>query len=147
MALLRADGRVLMQQRPLASQHGGLWEFPGGKVEAGETPEMAAARELHEELGVALAPEALMPVGFASGPGSLPSGDEALKARAESAGGGGRAIVILLYACRAWEGEPEAHEAEALGWYMPGEIPGLDMPPLDYPLAAALSTILAQNAI
>ncbi len=136
MALVRGDGLVLMQQRPRASQHGGLWEFPGGKVEAGETPEAAAARELHEELGVEIAPGHLLPVGFASGPGSIVPEKP-----------GGRAIVILLYACRAWQGDPTAHEAEALDWYAPTAISGLAMPPLDYPLADALSTFLREKAI
>ncbi len=105
-------------------------------MEAGETPEAAAARELHEELGVEIVPDHLLPVGFASGPGSVVPGKP-----------GGRAIVILLYACKAWEGEPKAHEAEALDWYLPEAIPGLAMPPLDYPLADALSTFLREKAI
>jgi 8-oxo-dGTP diphosphatase len=127
---------VLMAQRPHAATHGGLWEFPGGKVEPGETPEGAAVRELAEELGVAIDPGALIPVGFASGPGSMPP-----------EGRGGRAIVILLYACRNWQGEPQAHEAEALGWYAPDAVHTLAMPPLDYPLAKKLCTFLEAEAI
>nr|WP_086492835.1 (deoxy)nucleoside triphosphate pyrophosphohydrolase [Novosphingobium panipatense] len=125
-----------MQQRPLAAMHGGLWEFPGGKVEPGETPEHAAVRELEEELGVKVSPSSLLSVGFASGPGVT-----------SQAGQGARDIVILLYACAHWQGEPQAHEAEALGWYATEAIPQLEMPPLDYPLAAALSTFLRKKAI
>ncbi|TCM22342.1 8-oxo-dGTP diphosphatase [Novosphingobium sp. PhB165] len=133
MALIRADGRVLMQQRPLKSAHGGLWEFPGGKVEPGETPEQAAVRELEEELGLALHAESLVPVAFASGHAG--------------AHAGARSLVILLYVCREWQGEPHAHEAEMLDWYAPDAVPGLTMPPLDYPLAAALCKFLHLSAI
>lgn len=122
MALLREDGCVLMQQRPFNSMHGGLWEFPGGKTEPGESPEQAAVRELEEELGLVLEPASLIPVGFASGR----TGDDR------------RALVILLYVCREWQGEPHPHEAEALGWYKPEAISTLAMPPLDYPLADGL---------
>ncbi|MPS69604.1 MAG: (deoxy)nucleoside triphosphate pyrophosphohydrolase [Novosphingobium sp.] len=136
VALVRGDGQVLMQQRPYTSMHGGLWEFPGGKVDPGETPEQAAARELEEELGLSVDPASLVPVGFASGPGA-----------AGKDGRAGRAIVILLYACREWGREPRAIEAEALGWYGPDAIADLSMPPLDYPLAKKLSIFLRQKAI
>jgi 8-oxo-dGTP diphosphatase len=125
VALIDAEGRVLLQRRRADRGHGGLWEFPGGKLEPGEGPEAAAMREMAEELGVAIAPAALDPVGFASG------------ARAD---GGG--IVILLYACRTWRGEPRCLDAEAIGWFEPAAVPGLAMPPLDYPLAAALNRLL-----
>ncbi len=118
VALMRGDGAVLLQQRPLDKQHGGLWEFPGGKVEAGEAAADAAVRELAEELGIGVAPAALVPVGFAEN-------------RA-------RGLVILLYLCRAWEGAVQCLEGEALCWEAPERIAGLDMPPLDYPLAQAL---------
>lgn len=131
VALLRADGRVLMQQRPFASMHGGLWEFPGGKVEPGESPESAAVRELEEELGLSLHAGSLAPVGFASG----------------RTGDGVRALVILLYVCREWQGEPHPHEAEALDWHAPEAIKTLAMPPLDYPLADALCKFLRLSAI
>jgi len=131
VALLRADGRVLMQQRPQISMHGGLWEFPGGKVEPGENPEHAAVRELEEELGLDLSLASLEPVSFASG----------------RTGMGTRSLVILLYACREWQGEPHPHEAEALGWYAPEAVETLAMPPLDYPLADALCKFLRQSAI
>lgn len=124
VALMGQDGRVLMQRRAPDKAHGGLWEFPGGKVEPGETPEQAAAREIAEELGVAIDPGRLEPVAFASGPAQP---------------GAARALVILLYACRDWQGEPEAREAAAaVAWYPLAEVGDLAMPPLDYPLARAL---------
>ncbi|WP_395333777.1 (deoxy)nucleoside triphosphate pyrophosphohydrolase [Novosphingobium sp. BL-8H] len=131
VALVQGDGRVLMQQRPFAKMHGGLWEFPGGKVDPGECPEDAAVRELGEELGLAMDSASLRPVGFASG----------------RTGDGSRSLVILLYACREWQGDPHPHEAEALGWYVPEAIETLEMPPLDYPLAAALCKFLRPSAI
>lgn len=120
VALVDADGRVLLQQRPSGKQHGGLWEFPGGKVEAGEAPASAAVRELAEELGVALQVDSLVPVCFAE------------------SGAGERPVVIMLYACRAWQGDPQCLDAQALAWEQPDAIPALAMPPLDYPLAQAL---------
>ena len=131
VALAGTDGRVLMQQRNLSAVHGGLWEFPGGKVEAAESPETAAVRELHEELAVRIEPASLLPVGFASGVTE----------------GGQRPLVILLYACTSWEGVPQACEAEAIAWYRPETIHGLPMPPLDYPLADALCSFMAGRMI
>lgn len=121
-ALERADGRILMQQRPPEKAHGGLWEFPGGKVEPGETPRAALIREVGEELAIALDPATLAPGCFA---------DEAAK-------GAGPAIVILLYTARAWTGEPRAMEGGTCGWFTRAEIAGLAMPPLDYVLLARL---------
>lgn len=129
VALLNADGFVLMQRRGFTAVHGGLWEFPGGKVEAGEAPEAAVVRELAEELGVKVPMGALEPVSFASG----------RTAPVEQGGKGpARPLVILLYTCRRWEGEPHALEAAEIAWVEPDAIEMLDMPPLDYPLAAAL---------
>lgn len=134
VALEGADGRILMQQRYFSAVHGGLWEFPGGKVEAGETPEIAAGRELEEELAVRIEPAALVPVGFASG-------------MTAGAGDAQRPLVILLYACNAWQGMPHAREAEAIAWHAPDAIRELRMPPLDYPLADALCGFLSRKAI
>jgi 8-oxo-dGTP diphosphatase len=134
VALTGADGRILMQQRHFAAEHGGLWEFPGGKVEPGEAPEHAAARELAEELGVAIDPADLHPVGFASGESTGKSGAP-------------RSLVILLYACAEWQGTPQALDAEAIASHASGSISGLQMPPLDYPLAEALCSFLARQAI
>jgi 8-oxo-dGTP diphosphatase len=122
-------GRVLMQQRSAGGVHGGLWEFPGGKLELGESPEQAAARELQEELGIVIDPADLMPIGFASG---------------QTAGSGAtRPLVILLYACRRWSGSPAPNAAAQLAWCDLKDVPALAMPPLDYPLADALQRVLA----
>lgn len=121
VALIAADKRILMQRRRHGRAHGGLWEFPGGKIEPRETPAAAAVREIREELGVDLDPCALQPVSFASGPPS---------AR--------QPHVILLYACRQWQGEPQCLDAEEAAWLAPEQLAHLAMPPLDYPLARAL---------
>jgi 8-oxo-dGTP diphosphatase len=121
-ALERADGRILMQRRPPGKAHGGLWEFPGGKVEPGETPRAALVREASEELAITLDPAALAPACFAD----------------SAANEGHPAIVILLYTARAWIGEPRAMEGGACGWFTRAEIAALAMPPLDYALLARL---------
>lgn len=127
-----APVRVLMQERLPGGAHGGLWEFPGGKLEPGETPEHAAVRELAEELDITIAPADLAPIAFASG---------------ETAGGEApRPLVILLFACCRWSGAPVSHAASRLGWYALGDLPDLSMPPLDYPLADALLKILTHDA-
>ena len=124
VALIGADGRVLMQQRRIGSEHGGLWEFPGGKAEPGETLAQSLCREIEEELGIALHAEALEPLSFASDP-ALP-------------------YVILLYTCRIWIGEPQCLDGEAIAWFAPDKIAALPMPPLDVPLAQALQEHLAR---
>lgn len=128
VALVAPDGQVLMQRRRLHRAHGGLWEFPGGKLEAGESPEAAALREMREELGVEIDASALCPAGFAS--------DSAMPAPA------GRTHVILLYACRRWHGEPRCLDAEEIAWFAPEQLEALAMPPLDYPLARALKKVI-----
>ena len=128
VALMGADGRVLMQRRRLTRQHGGMWEFPGGKVEAGESLTAAACREISEELGVTLRPEALEPVGFAA-----PSGLESY------------GPVILLFSCDQWAGDAACLDAEEIGWFAPKDVPALNMPPLDYPLARALLRTVARG--
>jgi len=123
-ALVDADGRVLVQQRPPGRAMAGLWEFPGGKIEAGETPEAALIRELHEELGIEVAQACLAPAAFAS----EPLGD--------------RHLLLLLYACRKWGGVPEARHATALRWAYPHQLYALEMPPADRPLIGLLDTLL-----
>lgn len=124
VALIGADGRVLMQRRRLGRAHGGLWEFPGGKIEPGETAEGAAAREIAEELGLVIRAESLRPVGFASEPAPRDDGQ--------------RAPLILLFRCADWAGEPLCLDAEEIAWVAPEALAALAMPPLDYPLARAL---------
>lgn len=126
VALLRPDGRVLMQQRPRAKEHGGLWEFPGGKIEPGETAEAALVREIAEELALQLDPAHLEQLTFASSGGI--NGET----------GGAPGIVLLLYTCRFWQGEPQNLDAEAVGWFAADDLLSLQMPPLDVPLAKSL---------
>ena len=133
VGLLDEEGRVLMQRRHAGGEHGGLWEFPGGKVEPGETPEAAAVREIQEELGLAIDPSQLFAAGSASG--FKGSGDSL------------RVLEILLFACRHWAGEPEPRAASAIGWYRPEMLGELAMPPLDYPLAEEFLRWLHENVI
>jgi 8-oxo-dGTP diphosphatase len=121
VAMQDGKGCVLLQQRPPGKPMAGLWEFPGGKIEPGESPEAALARELHEELGITLSVKDLMPVAFASEPLA------------------GRHLLLLLYGLREWEGEPVAHHATELRWVTPVEMRGMPMPPADVPLVEALA--------
>lgn len=118
------DGRVLVQQRPPGTAMAGLWEFPGGKIEPGETPEAALIRELAEELGIEVDHACLAPACFAS----EPLGD--------------RHLLLLVYALRKWKGVPVAHHATALRWVRPTELYALDMPPADRPLIGLLEALL-----
>jgi 8-oxo-dGTP diphosphatase len=122
-ALADGEGRVLLQQRPAGKAMAGLWEFPGGKVEAGERPEAALVRELREELGIEVDPARLEPAAFAS------------------AGNGERHMVLLLYVCRVWEGEPRPLDAAGFRWLTPREMATSEMPPADVPLVAALERL------
>lgn len=124
VALIDRDGRVLLARRPEGKPMAGLWEFPGGKVEPGETPEAALIRELHEELGIGTWESCLAPLTFAShgyGP------DE-----------GGFHLLMPLFACRKWDGIPRAREGQALEWARPSEMRRYPMPPADLPLIAVL---------
>ena len=120
-ALIDERGRVLIAQRPLGKEFSGLWEFPGGKVESGETPELALARELREELGIALDPAALTPVAFSSG------------------SRGARHLLLLLYRCTEWVGEAQALDATALKWVKPAALCPQEMPPADRPFLPILA--------
>ncbi|MDX3886118.1 MAG: (deoxy)nucleoside triphosphate pyrophosphohydrolase [Sphingomonas sp.] len=124
VALVDGDGRVLLQRRPEGKAMAGLWEFPGGKLETGESPEAALVRELREELGIDVEAACLAPATFAS----EPLGD--------------RHLLLLLYACRKWRGVPQALEASALKWARPLEMHGLDMPPADRPLIGLIEALL-----
>jgi 8-oxo-dGTP diphosphatase len=119
-ALIDPDGRVMMTERPAGKEHGGLWEFPGGKVEAGERPEDALARELHEELGITAHPASFTPFSFASQPA------------------GARHLLMPLFICRVWEGAPTSREGQRIRWFRPTELDSLPVPPADGPLIAAL---------
>jgi 8-oxo-dGTP diphosphatase len=126
LALIDSAGLVLVQQRPAHRAHGGLWEFPGGKVEPGEGPCAALIREIDEELGIVLAQGDLFPISFAA---QEPSPSD-------------RPFVLLLYGCRAWQGTPVCEPGAALLWAAPAALAGLAMPPLDVPLVAALQRYL-----
>ena len=119
-ALIDAEGRVLLAQRPEGKSMAGLWEFPGGKVEPGETPEAALIRELHEELGIDTWESCLAPLTFASH-----SYDEFH-------------LLMPLFACRKWEGTPASREGQALKWARASQLRDFAMPPADIPLIAAL---------
>ncbi|MXO83387.1 NUDIX domain-containing protein [Altererythrobacter aestiaquae] len=116
------NGRWLMHRRPVEKQHGGLWEFPGGKVESDEAPEIAVIREIKEELNLRLEAVALTPAGFAQA----------------DRDNGQKQIVILLYKTDQWEGVPQALEGGEIAWFAPEEIAKLDKPPLDIALAKQL---------
>ena len=126
-ALQREDGLWLMHQRPLEKVHGGLWEFPGGKVEASEIPSEALLRELFEELGIRVSTQACRPLFFAEEAGS----------------GANPAIVILLYKVTRWAGDPKALEGGKVAWFEPESMVSLDKPPLDCQL---LERLLASGA-
>jgi 8-oxo-dGTP diphosphatase len=123
-ALIDADGRVLLAQRPAGKPMAGLWEFPGGKVETGERPEDTLIRELHEELGIAVKEECLAPLAFASH--GYPDFH----------------LLMPLYVCRRWEGMVTAKEGQQLTWVRPNRLRDYKMPPADEPLVSHLMTLL-----
>jgi 8-oxo-dGTP diphosphatase len=123
-ALVDVHGRMLLQQRPEGKAMAGLWEFPGGKVESGETPQGALVRELHEELGIETWESCLAPATFAS----EPLGD--------------RDLLLLLFVCRKWKGTPELRHASALKWVKPHEMFALPMPPADLPMIGVLDALI-----
>ncbi len=124
-ALVDADGRVLLAQRPAGKAMAGLWEFPGGKVDAGETPENALMRELKEELGITLCPTCFAPLTFVS------HAYEKFH------------LLMLLYVAHRWQGIATPREGQVLSWKRPADMRALPMPPADIPLVAALRDYLA----
>ena len=120
VALIDRDGRVLLAQRPEGKSMAGLWEFPGGKVEAGETPEEALIRELQEELGIDTWESCLAPLTFASH--SYDSFH----------------LLMPLFACRKWDGIPRSQENQTLAWVRATELRNYEMPPADIPLIPIL---------
>jgi 8-oxo-dGTP diphosphatase len=120
VALIDPDGRVLLAQRPEGKSMAGLWEFPGGKVEPGETPEIALIRELQEELGIDTWQSCLSPLTFASH-----SYDNFH-------------LLMPLFACRKWKGIPQSREGQQLKWVRAADLRRYPMPPADIPLIAVL---------
>tara|TARA_R100001039_G_scaffold36902_2_gene34149 strand:- start:2302 stop:2700 length:399 start_codon:yes stop_codon:yes gene_type:complete len=120
VALIDVDGRILLTQRPEGKSMAGLWEFPGGKVEPGETPEVALIRELHEELGISTWASCLAPLTFASH--SYPDFH----------------LLMPLFACRKWEGIVQGREGQALKWVRAADLRSYPMPPADIPLIPIL---------
>ena len=123
-ALVDSDGRVLVARRPEGKTMPGLWEFPGGKVEAGETPEAALIRELREELGIDTSAACLAPLTFAS------HSYEKFH------------LLMPLFVCRRWQGIPQSREGQALKWVRPKDLRTYPMPPADLPLIAPLIELL-----
>ena len=120
VALIDPEGRVLLAQRPEGKSMAGLWEFPGGKVEPGETPEAALIRELREELGIETQTSCLAPLTFAS------HAYEAFH------------LLMPLFACRRWQGIPTPREGQTLAWVAPRALRDYPMPPADIPLIPIL---------
>ena len=123
-ALIDSDGRVLLAQRPPGKHLAGLWEFPGGKIEAGEVPELALIRELKEELGIDISSSCLSPLAFASH-------------RYETFH-----LMMPLYACRIWQGQVTAREGQNLVWAYAKDFDKYPMPPADLPLIPILRELL-----
>lgn len=123
-ALVDGAGRVLLQQRAPHRSFADMWEFPGGKVEPHELPEAALIRELHEELGIETNSACLAPACFASHPL------------------GESHMLLLLYVCRKWRGQPQPLDASALQWVRPVHMFALEMPPADRPLIGLLDALI-----
>jgi 8-oxo-dGTP diphosphatase len=123
-ALIDTDGRILLAERPAGRQMAGLWEFPGGKVEAGERPEETLIRELKEELGISVEEACLAPLTFASH--AYPDFH----------------LLMPLFVCRRWEGIVTAQEGQKLAWVRPNRLRDYAMPPADLPLIPHLEALM-----
>lgn len=126
VALISQSDEILLQKRPEGRAMAGLWEFPGGKVESGESPESALIREVEEELAIHIRQQDLVPLTFASEPLA------------------DRHLTLLLYACRNWTGIPASQEGAELMWTIPAGMRELPMPPADLPFIGHLETYLAR---
>ena len=124
VALVDIDGRILLAQRPAHKSMGGLWEFPGGKIEAGESPETALIRELQEELDINTSESCLAPLSFASH-----AYDDFH-------------LLMMLFVCRRWHGQPRPVEGGTLKWVRPNQLRDYPMPPADIPLIPVLGDLL-----
>ena len=124
VALVDADGRLLIAQRPAGKSMAGLWELPGGKIDPGETPEQALVRELREELGIETATSCLAPIAFAS------HGYDSFH------------LLMPVFACRKWQGVPRPREGQTLKWVRPVDLGRYPMPPADLPLVGLLRDLL-----
>lgn len=124
VALIDSDGRVLLAERPEGKIFAGYWEFPGGKIETGETPEAALVRELDEELGVDTKDSCLAPLGLVSHPYDT------------------HHMVLLLYVCRKWSGRPQPKEGGQLKWVAPARLRDFEMPPANKELISVIQDLL-----
>ena len=124
VALVDADDRILLARRPAGKSMAGLWEFPGGKLQAGETPEAALIRELREELAIDTVESCLAPIAFASH-----TYDQFH-------------LLMPLFVCRVWHGTPQPREGQELAWVRPRDMGDYSMPPADTPLVAMLRDVL-----